>query len=134
MARDKSNGLLKERKLRDRRGEVLFIEARELGRMETRTLKVLDDGDVARVADTYHAWRELGGRYADVPGFARAASLAEIAAKGYALTPGRYVGAEAAAEESESFDARMRRLTDDLAAQMEKGVTIDVQIREHWRR
>ncbi len=130
VARDKSNGLLKDRKLRDRRREVLFIDGRGLGRMETRTLKVLDDADVTRVADTCHAWRELSGSYSDVPGFARAASLAEIATQRYVLTPARYVGESKAAEDAESFDVRMRRLAADLATQMSEGEALDVRIRE----
>ena len=50
-------------------GEVLFIDARKLGRMETRRLRVLDDDDIAKIADTYHAWRNHDGGYEDVPGF-----------------------------------------------------------------
>ncbi|WP_327212386.1 class I SAM-dependent DNA methyltransferase (plasmid) [Rhizobium beringeri] len=79
LARDKSNGLVRDKKLRNRTGEVLFIDARGLGRMESRTLKVLTEVDIAKIADTYHAWRETGGRYADVPGFAKAASMLDIA-------------------------------------------------------
>ena len=133
VARDKSNGLLKDRKLRDRRGEVLFIDARGLGRMESRTLKVLDDEEVARVADTYHAWREQGGHYMDVPGFARAASLAEIAVQDFVLTPGRYVGAPAAAKTEEMFEVQLKRLTDQLAAQMTEGARLDERIKEKLR-
>ena len=81
VARDMSNGLLHDHKLRDRRGQVLFIDARGLGRMESRTLKVLDEVEVTRVADTYHSWRELGGSYTDAPGFACSVTLAEIESK-----------------------------------------------------
>jgi type I restriction enzyme M protein len=130
VARDKSNGLLKERKLRDRRGEVLFIDARGLGRMASRTLKVLDDADIARIAATYHAWREQGGDYADIPGFARAATLAEVAAHSHVLTPGRYVEPSKVAENVESFDVRMRRLTADLASQTTEGHALDERIRK----
>jgi type I restriction enzyme M protein len=59
---------------RKRTGEVLFIDARKLGHMETRRLRVLNDADVAKIADTYHAWRNLGGVYDDVPGFAKSAT------------------------------------------------------------
>lgn len=128
VARDKSNGLLKDRKLRDRRGQVLFIDARALGQMESRTLKVLDEGDVTRVANTYHAWREQGGNYADVPGFARTASLAEIASHDFVLTPGRYVGVTAAIAEDESFETRMARLTTAFMDQMEKASALDRKI------
>src|SRR5690554_4728701 len=77
---------------RERRGEVLFIDARKLGTMESRRLRVLTDDDIARIAGTYHAWRNHGGGYEDVPGFAKAASLDEIAKHDFVLTPGRYVG------------------------------------------
>ncbi len=134
VARDKLNGLLQDRKLRDRRGQVLFIDARGLGRMESRTLKVLDDADVARVADTYHAWREQGGNYADVPGFAREASLEEVAAQDFVLTPGRYVGASASIKDEELFESRMRRLEGELSAQMVEGTELDATIKELLRR
>ena len=93
LARDKSNG-----RLRDRRGETLFIDARKLGRMADRTHRELTDEDIARVAGTYHAWRGEpdAGEYADVPGFCKSAALEEMRKHGHILTPGRYVGAEAA--------------------------------------
>ena len=55
----------RSRPFRDRRGEVLFIDARQLGRMVDRTHRELTDEDIARIADTYHAWRgeaRRGGR------------------------------------------------------------------------
>jgi type I restriction enzyme M protein len=80
---------------RERTGEVLFIDARRLGHLETRRLRVLSDKDIAMIADTYHAWRskDPSPPYADVAGFARAAAVDEVAAQGYVLTPSRYVGA-----------------------------------------
>jgi type I restriction enzyme M protein len=108
---------------RDRRGEVLFIDARKLGRMETRVHRVFDDEDVERIASTVHRWRQSGEAgvdeaYADVPGFCRAVTLAEIAEHGHVLTPGRYVGAEAADDDDEAFNEKMERLTAQLAEQM----------------
>ena len=109
---------------------MLFIDARGLGRMASRTLKVLDEADVARIADTYHAWREQGGNYADVPGFACAASLAEIEMKDFVLLPGQYVGSAAAIKNDEPFEARMKKLTDQLVGQMEKSNALDQRIQE----
>lgn len=129
LARDKSNGLLKDRTLRDRRGHTLFIDARALGRMETRTLKVLDAADIARIADTYHAWREKGGAYVDVAGFAKSATDAEIAEQGFVLTPGRFVGNAERAPDAEAFDVKMKRLTAELAEQMRQGAILDEAIR-----
>lgn len=120
---------------RDRRGEVLFIDARKLGRMETRVNRVLDDEDVSRIAADVHRWRgdgedETDRPYADVPGFCRAVKRAEIAEHGYVLTPGRYVGSEAAEDDDEAFSERMERLTMLLAEQIAKGAQLDAAVRE----
>jgi type I restriction enzyme M protein len=129
LAKDKSNGLVKDIKLRDRRRETLFIDARKLGSMETRTLKILADADVAKIADTYHSWREKDGRYVDEPGFSKAVKTEEVAAQGYSLAPGRYVGTAAADEDAEPFEAKMARLTATLREQTMEGARLDDTIR-----
>jgi type I restriction enzyme M protein len=123
LSRDKGGG-----GRRARAGEVLFIDARKLGRMETRVNRVLDEPDVAKIAQTYHAWRETGGAYADQPGFCRAAPLAEIQAHDYVLTPGRYVGAEALEEDAEPFEEKLSRLVTTLRAQQAEGRRLDEEI------
>jgi type I restriction enzyme M protein len=130
VTRDKSNGLVRDMKLRDRRRQTLFIDARKLGTMQNRTLKVLTHEDIALVADTYHNWRETGGLYVDDPGFARSATTEEIAAQNYVLTPARYVGSVAADEEDEPFADRMMRLSATLREQMAEGVRLDERIRK----
>jgi type I restriction enzyme M protein len=130
VTRDKSNGLVRDFKLRDRRRQTLFVDARSLGTMQTRTLKVLTDADIAKVAGAYHAWRETGGRYSDEPGFAKSVTTDEIATQGYALTPGRYVGAVAADDDEEPFEERMKRLTATWRGQMAEGAKLDERIRE----
>ena len=119
------------RPLRDRRGEVLFIDARTLGRMVDRTHRELTDEDIARIADTYHAWRgEAGtGDYADEPGFCKSASLEEVHKHGHVLTPGRYVGAAPQAEEDEPFENKMKRLVAQLREQQAEGVRLDAAIK-----
>jgi type I restriction enzyme M protein len=134
LARDKSNGLLKDVTLRDRRGETLFIDARGLGSMESRTLKVLGPEDIAKIADTYHAWREKDGAYADEAGFSKSATTAEIASQGHVLTPGRYVGTAEAEVDGEPFQDKMKRLTAELAAQMKEGAALDERIRSNLER
>jgi type I restriction enzyme M protein len=123
LARDKGN-----RKFRSRKGKVLFIDARKLGRMETRVHRVLDAEDIEKIAGTYHAWRNIGGQYADVPGFCKAATLAEIQAHDFVLTPGRYVGAEEVEGDGEPFEEKMERLVTALRAQQAEGRRLDALI------
>ena len=103
---------------RPRQGETLFIDARQVGHMETRTLRAFSEADVTRIADAYHAWRGTetsdGQPYADVPGFCRAVTTAEIAEHGYVLTPGRYVGSEAAEDDGEPLDEKIARLSAEI--------------------
>ena len=130
LARDKSNGLVRDLKLRDRRKQTLFIDARSLGTMQSRTLKVLTEADVAKVTDAYHAWRQKGNHYADEAGFCKAAMTAEIAAQNYVLTPGRYAGSAAAIDDEEPFQARMVRLTKALQLQMAESAQLDEFVRK----
>ena len=92
LSRNRRNG-----KYRDRRGEILFIDARKLGFMADRTHRDFAREDIDRIASAYHAWRGEKGTddYEDVPGFCKSASLEEVRKHGCVLTPGRYVGAEA---------------------------------------
>jgi type I restriction enzyme M protein len=115
---------------RDRRGSVLFIDARKLGRMDTRTVRVLDDPDVARIAGTYHAWRDsCDGDYEDVAGFCKAATVEEIALHDFVLTPGRYVGAADVEGDGEPIDEKLARLRAALYAEFEEADHLEKLIR-----
>ncbi|MCL6549957.1 MAG: type I restriction-modification system subunit M [Acidothermus cellulolyticus] len=125
LARDKRN-----RRFRDRRGDVLFIDARKMGRMVDRTHRELTEEDIRRIADTYHAWRgdPDAGEYQDVPGFCKSATLEDIRHHGYVLTPGRYVGAEAIEDDGEPFDEKMARLVAQLRGQQAEAARLDAAI------
>jgi type I restriction enzyme M protein len=125
LARSKKNG-----RFRDRRGETLFIDARKLGTMADRVHRELTDADIAKIAGTYHAWRgdKDAGEYADVPGFCKRATLEDIRKHGHVLTPGRYVGAEAAEDDGEPFEEKMKRLTATLREQQAEAAKLDAAI------
>ena len=106
---------------RKRVDEVLFIDARKLGRMESRRLRVLDDEDVAKIADIYHDWRNHDGGYEDVAGFAKSATLDEIRGHDFVLAPGRYVGTEEAVVDDEPIADKIERLTKELYAEFDRG-------------
>jgi type I restriction enzyme M protein len=125
LARNKRNG-----RFRDRRGETLFIDARKLGSMADRVHRELIDEDIAKIAGTYHAWRgdKGAGKYKDVPGFSMATKLDDIRKHGHILTPGRYVGAEAAEDDGEPFDEKMKRLATTLRQQQADATKLDAAI------
>src|SRR5690606_35296305 len=129
LARDKSNGVAKDAKLRDRRGEILFIDARKLGHMVDRTRREFSDDDIAKITDTYHVWRE-GKGYEDLPGFSYAASHEEVAKHGYVLTPGRYVGAEDIEDDGVPFVERFAALKATLEEHFEEIERLRGVIRE----
>ncbi len=129
LARDRK-GVSGTRPVRDRRGHLLFIDARKLGRMADRTHRELTDEDVARIANTYHAWRgeKEAGDYADLPGFCKSAPIEEVRKHGHVLTPGRCVGGEAVEDDGEPFEEKMNRLTATLRAQQAEGAKLDAAI------
>ena len=131
LSRGRSNG-----QHRDRQGEILFVDARKLGHMEDRTHRDLSQEDIARIAETYHAWRggEGAGDYADVPGFCKSASLEEVQKHGQVLTPGRYVGAEPQADDGEPFPDKMARLAAQWREQQEEARRLDAAIAENLER
>jgi len=130
LARDRKNG-----KFRDRRGEILFIDARKLGRMVDRTHRELTDEEVERIAGAYHAWRGEKGseEYADVPGFSKSAPLDEVRAHAHVLTPGRYVEAEERDEDDEQFEEVMKRLAATLREQQAEASRLDALIIAHMK-
>ena len=130
LARNKKNG-----RFRDRRGETLFIDARKLGQLVDRTHRELSEADLARIAGTYHAWRgdKGAGAYDDAAGFCKSTTREEIRTHGHVLTPGRYVGAEAAADDGEPFDEKMTRLSATLREQQAEGARLDAAIAANLR-
>ncbi|MDE0411188.1 MAG: class I SAM-dependent DNA methyltransferase [Gammaproteobacteria bacterium] len=130
LARNRSNG-----KLRDRQSEILFIDARALGRMVDSTHRELTDEDIAHIANTYHAWRTNEGKsnYTDVPGFCRSTPLDEVRKHGHVLTPGRYVGAIPQEDDGEPFKDKMKHLVAQLREQQDEGASLDAAITKNLK-
>jgi type I restriction enzyme M protein len=132
LAKDKSNGQAAGRTLRDRRQEVLFIDARKMGALipGSRKQKQLSPDEIGKIAGAYHAWRgEMGDdAYADEPGFCKAATIDEIEDHNFVLTPGRYVGAGAVEEDAEAFVEKFDRLTAELREQFAEGRRLEAEI------
>ncbi len=115
---------------RDRSGEVLFIDARNMGYMKDRVLRDFKRGDIEKIAGTFHAWQK-GEGYQDEPGFCKSATLEEIAKNDHVLTPGRYVGAPPEEDDGEPFADKMARLTARLSEQFAESARLEEQIRKN---
>jgi type I restriction enzyme M protein len=128
-----------ERDYRNREGETLFIDARKIGSMISRTQKELDEEDIAAIARTYHAWRsepdgqseKKDGDYEDEAGYCKSATLEDIRKHDFVLTPGRYVGAAALEDDGIPFETKMTELSQTLYAQMEESAKLDEVIRKN---
>ncbi|WP_396667362.1 type I restriction-modification system subunit M [Microbacterium sp. R86528] len=122
----------------DRTGQVLFIDGRNLGHMVDRAERALSDEDISKIADTFHAWRGKEGAdaasYADEAGFCYSATLAEIKAADYALTPGRYVGAAEIEDDGEPIEQKLERLKGELFAQFAESERLAGVVREQLGR
>ena len=144
--------------LRDRSGETLFIDARKIGSMISRTQKELTAEDLSQIADTYHAWKhsspsgrsrdegsenssspsgrsgdEGQSNYENIPGYCYSAALEDIRKHDYVLTPGRYVGAAALEDDGIPFETKMTELSQTLYAQMEESAKLDEVIRQNLK-
>ena len=127
LARDKSNN-----KFRDRRGETLFIDARNMGTMIDRRHRELTPEDIKQISDTYHAWRgELETEYADVEGYSKSANLEEIREQNHMLTPGRYVGIEQSNEDEEPYEEKIEKLTTELSDLFQKSHKLEEEIKKN---
>ncbi len=140
--RDGKDGIHRERK-----NEILFIDASKMGTMASRKLRVFTDEDVEKIATTYQAWRNLSTpealgnataealeakAYQNTDGFSYSATLEEVRTQDYKLTPGIYVGTEAAEEDSEPFEEKMARLQAQLLEQFEKGNELQEKIKMNF--
>jgi len=150
LAKDKSGKSAHARRslggVRDRRKQTLFIDARKLGTLIDRVHRELTDTDLEKIVSTYHTWRgasstknqEQGTKnataaYADVAGFCKSATTAEIAAHGHVLTPGRYVGAEEVEDDGDPFEEKMPRLVAELNAQFAESAKLEAAIRNNLK-
>lgn len=119
---------------RKRTGEILFIDASDVGFMADRTHKEFSDEDVAMVASTYHEWRTKDGKYEDKKGFSKFANIVEVQKHNYVLTPGRYVGIADAIDDGIPFEEKMGKLAEELKGQMEEEGRLNEEIKKQLKK
>jgi len=132
LTKDKTARKVKtERQQRGRRGEVLFIDARDMGHMESRTHRALSSEDVSRIADTYNAWRgdpDLPG-FENAPGYCASATTGDIQSAGFALSPGRYVGTAEEEDDGVPAEVKIAGLTAEIEAGLDRRHDLETLVR-----
>lgn len=135
LARDKT-----DKRFRNRKGETLFIDARNMGTLTSRIHREIGEvdnegnivagSDLHRIVSTYHAWRgdNGAGPYTDLPGFCATVGLEKIRERDHVLTPGRYVGARESTEAEVPFAEALQRLTSTLSQQIKEAQKLDEAI------
>jgi len=124
LARNRTNG-----KFRNRKDEILFIDARKSGALISRKNKAFTDEDISKISDVYHNWRSVDGNYEDIQGFCKSASLSEVDANNYVLTPGRYVGTEDIEDDGISFEDKVAVISEKLKSHFEESILLQERIK-----
>jgi type I restriction enzyme M protein len=126
LARNRTN-----HKYRNRSNEILFIDARKLGHMTSRKNRALSVDDIKKIAEAYHNWRNKDGKYEDIQGFCKAATLAEVEANNFVLTPGRYVGTEEVEDDGISYEEKVAVISENLRNHFAKSVELQERIKNN---
>jgi type I restriction enzyme M protein len=113
---------------------MLFIDARILGEMVTRRLRAFSEEDIAKVANAYHQWRNVGGSHQDIDGFCKSSMLEEVEQQKYVLTPGRYVGNGAEEDDGIPFEEKMVKLTQKLREQFSQSNNLQQEIKQNLKK
>lgn len=114
------------------KGKTLFVNATNLGTMVTRRLRELSESDIKKISEAYHNYQR-GSNYENIKGFCYLATLDEIKANDYVLTPGRYVGVEDSNEDDIPFDEKMKTITSELSKQFEESHNLEEEIKKNLK-
>ncbi len=128
ITKNKKNG-----RFRNRTGETLFIDAREIYESISRKQNTFTDEQIKKIANTVRAWRgqKEYGEYQDIPGFCKAVTLEEIRKNDYVLTPGRYVGIKQEEDDGIPFEEKMKKLKAELEEYFKQSRELEEKIKEN---
>jgi type I restriction enzyme M protein len=129
LARNRTNG-----KYRNRKGEILFIDARKIGSLVSRKNKAFTQEDIAQIANVYNQWKTKDGKYEDIQGFCKSATLKEVEENNFVLTPGRYVGTEEVEDDGVSFEDKVAVITENLKSHFGKSIELQERIKQNLKK
>ena len=111
------------------RKSILFIDARNYGKMYNRIQRILEDNDIKKIAYTVHSWQNMKG-YKDVKGYCKSVNIEDIRKEDYILTPGRYVGLEKSKETEKDFEDKIKLLSEELGFCFKESRKLEKSIKE----
>lgn len=129
LARNRTN-----HKYRNRKGEILFIDARNTGALISRKNKAFTDEDIAKISEVYHSWRNIDGKYEDIQGFCKSVTIKEVEENNYVLTPGRYVGTEDVEDDGVSFEDKVTEISQSLSAHFKESIELQERIKQNLKK
>ena len=129
LARNRTN-----HKYRNRKGEILFIDARNTGALISRKNKAFTDEDISKISEVYHNWRNIDGKYEDIQGFCKTATIKEVEENNYVLTPGRYVGTEDIEDDGISFEDKVSEISQNLSAHFKESIELQERIKQNLKK
>jgi type I restriction enzyme M protein len=129
LARNRTN-----HKFRNRKGEILFIDARNTGALISRKNKAFTDEDISKISEVYHNWRNIDGKYEDLQGFCKSATIKEVEENNYVLTPGRYVGTEDIEDDGISFDDKVSEISKNLSNHFKESIELQERIKQNLKK
>ena len=129
LARNRTN-----HKYRNRKGEILFIDARNTGALISRKNKAFTDEDISKISEVYHNWRNIDGKYEDIQGFCKSATLKEVEENNYVLTPGRYVGTEDVEDDGISFEDKVAEISQNISAHVKESIELQECIKQNLKK
>jgi type I restriction enzyme M protein len=129
LSRNRTNG-----KYRNRKGEILFIDARKIGALVSRKNRAFTSEDIAKIADVYHQWRNKEGGYEDIQGFCKSATLKEVEENNFVLTPGRYVGTEDVEGDGVSYEDKVAAISGCLKIHFELSIELQERIKQNLKK
>jgi len=124
LSRNRTNG-----KYRNRKDEILFIDARKSGELISRKNKAFTDEDILKISEVYHNWRSKDGNYEDVLGFCKSSTIREVEENNFVLTPGRYVGTEDVEDDGISFEDKVSVISENLKSHFEQSIELQERIK-----
>jgi type I restriction enzyme M protein len=106
-----------EKGFRERHNEILFIDSRKKGTMVSRRQRIFTQEEINQISTVYHAYKTGEGKYDDIEGFCKVATIEDVKKNDYKLTPGIYVGTEEVETDSVSYEEKMDELMSILQEQ-----------------